>query len=65
MEEWQQRTVDEKTALDEKLAKLNKFIEDDPKFGDLPVIQADLMTDQAMIMNQYSDILGKRIAYFK
>jgi len=65
MEEWQQRTVAEKELLDEKLAKLNKFIETDPLYQGLPVVQADLMSDQAMAMSEYSRILGLRISYFK
>ena len=54
---YQQRVIDEKAELDERLVKLLNF----PKFADLPQPEQDRMWRQAKHMKRYSDILGERI----
>jgi hypothetical protein len=63
MQPHQQRVVDEKTELDEKLAKLNNFIGGEIYNG-LPGDERYRLTQQSLMMKQYSDILGERIAAF-
>ena len=59
----QQRVVDEKTELDEKLTKLKAFFGTDIFKGVNEAEQARLQK-QADIMQSYSDILGERIEAF-
>lgn len=56
----QQRVIDEKAELDERLGKLTAFFDTDP-FPDLPQAEQDRMRRQATHMKRYSDILGERI----
>lgn len=65
MIEWQQRVVDEKAALDEKLKALNAFVEKSPESMKLSKGQRTLLTRQSATMKRYSDILGERIALFE
>ena len=64
MEAHQQRVVDEKTELDEKLDKLNSFIESNPIFGELPNAEKDRLNRQEVYMSLYSKVLGERIEAF-
>lgn len=59
----QQRVVDEKTDLDEKLVKLNGFFETE-MFGGLDEAEKELLIRQAGHMEAYSAVLGERIAAF-
>lgn len=59
----QQRVVDEKIALDEKMAKLDAF-GDTAIFTGLPQAERERLKRQAVAMREYSDILGERIAAF-
>ena len=63
MLEYQQRVVDEKVALDEKIEKLDKFIGGDI-FKALSDCEQTLLARQITIMIEYSVILGKRISEF-
>lgn len=63
MQPHQERVVNEKRELDEKLEKLIAFFGGDVFNGLLPEDQ-DLMKGQATYMKQYSEILGMRIARF-
>ena len=63
MQPHQQRVVDEKTELDEKLSKLNAFW-NNPIFAGLPEAERDRLHRQAVLMQQYSDVLAERIAVF-
>ncbi len=63
MEDYQQRVIDEKKELDEKLGKLRVFIRS-AKFPTLPFIERDLLRKQMFVMEEYSEILGKRIMLF-
>jgi hypothetical protein len=64
MEAHQQRVVDEKAALDEKLAKLNIFLSG-AVFSGLDMAEQERLTHQGSIMTQYSQVLRERIAAFK
>ncbi len=63
MQEFQQRVIDEKTELDEKLTKLRRFFVT-PIFAGLPQAEQDLLTRQQVVMTSYSNILEARIALF-
>lgn len=60
---YQQRVIDEKAELDERLAKLNKFLATGT-FAELPQDEQDRMQRQAKYMRRYSEILGNRIEAF-
>lgn len=59
----QQRVVEEKTALDEKLAKLLAFF-DTATYAALATEDRLLLIAQHTHMRAYSDTLGTRIARF-
>lgn len=61
----QQRVVDEKSDLDEKIAKLHAFIEGNDFFRTLPSDEQERLRQQRLAMTVYSDILGERIQHFK
>lgn len=61
---YQQRVVDEKQALDNKIEALQAFIHNSPYFDHLSVKDRWLLTTQSHIMVQYSAILGERIQQF-
>lgn len=63
MQPHQQRVVDERAELDDKLTKLNTFI-DGAMFGTLDADERDRLKQQAATMAMYSDILSERIAAF-
>lgn len=63
MEAYQQRVVDEKTALDEKIAGLWAFIRSDA-FKKLVDEEKMSLREQHDYMCQYSDVLEERIARF-
>lgn len=63
MEEFQQRVVDEKNALDEKIAKLKSFMLG-PIYARLDDDERSRLMIQTQHMVGYSDILGQRIAAF-
>lgn len=64
MQPHQQRVVDEKTQLDEKLAKLTGFY-DSHIFDGLDTAEKDRLHRQGQVMSEYSQILGERIAAFR
>lgn len=59
----QQRVVDEKNDLDDKLSKLSAFF-DNPIFGKLAVDEKQRLVRQEAAMDAYSKVLGERIAAF-
>jgi hypothetical protein len=59
----EQRVVDEKIELDEKISKLNVFLQSE-LFETLSEVNKDLLSDQFEVMNKYSRILNARIAEF-
>ena len=64
LEPYQQRVVDEKTELDERLRKLRAFAASDTFLALLPS-DARLLGQQAMHMMDYSEVLRQRINNFK
>jgi hypothetical protein len=64
MQPHQQRVIDEKTELDEKLSKLHDFIQDNPMFKTLPEDEQKRLGRQDFIMAEYSNILRERIEAF-
>jgi hypothetical protein len=64
MQAHEQRVIDEKAELDEKIAKLRVFINDNPAYLKLPAAQATLMHDQVSAMARYSEVLSQRIMFF-
>jgi hypothetical protein len=66
MQPHEERVVSEKKELDEKLSKLKEFCFGGGKiFSTLHPTDRDLLEDQYTAMDQYSQILGKRIARFQ
>ena len=59
----QQRVVDEKNELAERLTKLNEFLVTE-KCISLPFDERCLLAQQAKVMEQYLDILLDRIEMF-
>lgn len=59
----QERVVKEKAELDEKLEKLNEFGRGE-LFATLPSAEQERLIRQSKIMDQYSVVLGERIAAF-
>ncbi len=64
MEAFQQRVVDEKVDLSEKLSKLQAFF-DTPIFKALPADEQARMRAQAFHMSGYEAALNARIDNFK
>jgi hypothetical protein len=64
MEAYQQRVVDEKRELDEKLAALRVFLQGQT-YANLNAHERNLLYKQAGVMAEYSRILGERIAAFQ
>jgi hypothetical protein len=60
----QQRVLDEKRELDERLSKLDAFILDNPLFTKLPPDEQERLARQSKAMAVYSGILDERIACF-
>ena len=63
MQDYQQRVVDEKSALDEKIKKLNEFIFT-PKCLSLHEVDQEILCAQLFHMKKYGDILHLRISRF-
>jgi hypothetical protein len=59
-DDWQQRLIVEKRELDEKIKKLNAFI-NTPEWKALNSKDQSLMVHHAAHMYSYSGILGERI----
>lgn len=64
MQPHQQRVVDEKNELNEKLDKLKAFFEN-PIFKGLSADEQGRLARQFDVMAEYSSILSQRIAAFK
>ncbi len=65
MQPHQQRVVDEKTELDDKMVKLFAFVNTNPVFDSLPKDEQIRLKCQLNIMGFYSEILKARIAAFQ
>ena len=64
-ESHQDRVRAEKVELDERLAKLDAFILDNPMFRQLPEAEQQRLNKQSLVMAQYSNVLDERIEAFK
>lgn len=64
MQEFQQRVVEEKRDLDEKIQKLEPFTIT-KTYCELPRAEQARLVEQLNAMNEYSMILGNRIAAFQ
>ena len=63
MQEFQQRVVDEKKELDEKIVRLKTFLNGEVYRG-LPKAEQLRLGEQHSVMMVYSDILSERISAF-
>lgn len=63
MKPHQQRVVDEKSALDEKISKLVAFMNSDASEV-LSLTEEDDLEEQLEYMQKYSEVLGHRISKF-
>jgi len=63
MAPYQQRVIDEETALINKITKLLTF-PGSPLYHDLEQAEQDLLQRQYKAMQKYSDVLAERIAAF-
>ncbi|HDU8496885.1 TPA: hypothetical protein RG419_003582 [Morganella morganii] len=63
MQPHQQRVVDEKAELDDKISKLTVFTGGDI-FKSIHQEDQDLLIDQLSLMAKYSQVLQKRISRF-
>lgn len=62
--DWQQRVVDERNTLNERLHKLNEFIGGLP-YAKLGEIDRELLLEQRTLMRSLSAVLTRRINRFK
>lgn len=60
---FQQRVVQEKVELDDKIINLDKFLLTETFHG-LPAAEQDRLERQFDVMKEYASILGERIAAF-
>ena len=65
MSDYQQRVVNEKEQLDIKREALRAFIMSPKEIEKLSDVEKDLLSGQMILMQQYSDILGRRIQAFE
>lgn len=63
MQEWQQRVIDERDQLAERLAALESFIEGD-KFGAVARVDRLLLIQQERSMRAYLSTLRERVERF-
>lgn len=64
MQDYQQRVVNEKGELDEKLGKLELFIEHSETYQELDPAEQSRLKRQRNIMINYSSVLAERIGAF-
>lgn len=65
MKAHEQRVVDEKNELGERLAKLTTFIESNPLFRSLDYDEQGRLKIQRFIMGEYKSVLEDRIDNFQ
>ena len=64
LEPHQQRVIDEKADLDDKIVALYVFIEKNAIYRSLNAVEQDRLRSQHYHMRRYSEILGERIQGF-
>jgi hypothetical protein len=62
---FQERVITEKRELDNKLDKLQAFINEGTVYAQLPKEERSRLARQATVMIEYSQILADRIAKFQ
>lgn len=62
MSNFKERLIDERDQLEEKLAKLEAFMDSD-KFDSIETMQMSLLHVQMAAMNTYYTVLEERIAW--
>lgn len=60
----QQRVVDEKNELFDKIDKLDVFIKTNPIFGQMEEQDKELLEEQLQHMSAYWDVLKQRVEGF-
>ena len=63
MQPHQQRVIDEKRELDDKISRLVPFLSSDT-FKTIPPAEQGRLKRQSRIMQEYADVLGERIGEF-
>lgn len=63
MEAYQQRVVEESCGLDEKIGSLVDFMHSEI-YANLSAVNQGLLMVQLVAMNNYSDVLDRRIELF-
>ena len=61
MKSLKEKLIDEKKDLDERLSRLNTFLENKELSSDVGETHKELLVEQSKIMTEYSHILRKRI----
>lgn len=61
MKSWLERVREEKKDLDDKIAKLETFMQNVPNNLSISIHSMYLMSEQLVVMKRYSYILGERI----
>lgn len=61
MNSWLERVREEKKVLDDKITKLEAFMQNVPNDLSISIHSIYLMSEQLVIMKRYSYILGERI----
>ena len=61
MESWLEKVREEKNDLDDKIAKLEIFMQTVPNNLDISIHSMYLLSEQLVIMKRYSYVLGERI----
>lgn len=61
MKSWLERVREEKKDLDDKIAKLEIFMQNVPNNLSISIHSMYLMSEQLVVMKRYSYILGERI----
>ena len=64
MKDFQERVIDEKIELDEKLVRLKKFLAGSTVGSSLSKEEQGRLRIQVLVMTIYSDTLGARIKEF-
>lgn len=64
MQPHQQRVLEEQTQLQDRIEKLDRFINTNEIFSTLPQRERDLLASQLVVMRQYFDILTERMKGF-
>lgn len=62
--EWQKRVIAEKEELSKKVTSLGKFVLESEEFDKLTYSEKSILMDQLIVMEEYEDILNRRLQNF-